>query len=161
MTSKNISLQKLLPVFLSFVVMGFVDIIGAATGYVKQDFQLTDFIAQFLPMMVLLWFFVLSVPVGVLQDKYGKRNTLNVGMVIQAFGLGLPFIHYSFPMMFASFIFLGIGNTIIQVSSNPLLQDVSPDEKLASYMSTSQFVKAIVSFGGPIIASFMAIHFGN
>ena len=161
MTSKNISLQKLLPVFLSFVVMGFVDIIGAATGYVKQDFQLTDFIAQFLPMMVLLWFFVLSVPVGVLQDKYGKRNTLNVGMVIQAFGLGLPFIHYSFPMMFASFIFLGIGNTMIQVSANPLLQDVSPEEKLASYMSTSQFVKAIISFAGPIIASFMAIHFGN
>jgi fucose permease len=161
MTAKNISLQKLLPVFLSFVVMGFVDIIGAATGYVKQDFQLTDFIAQFLPMMVLLWFFVLSVPVGVLQDKYGKRNTLNVGMVIQAFGLGLPFIHYSFPMMFASFIFLGIGNTVIQVAANPLLQDVSPDEKLASYMSTSQFVKAIISFSGPIIASFMAIHFGN
>jgi len=161
MTAKNISLQKLLPVFLSFVVMGFVDIIGAATGYVKQDFQLTDFIAQFLPMMVLLWFFVLSVPVGVLQDKYGKRNTLNVGMVIQALGLGLPFIHYSFPMMFASFIFLGIGNTVIQVAANPLLQDVSPDKKLASYMSTSQFVKAIISFSGPIIASFMAIHFGN
>jgi hypothetical protein len=48
-------------VFLSFVVMGFVDIIGAATGYAKQDFQLTDFVAQFLPMMVLLCFFVLSV----------------------------------------------------------------------------------------------------
>jgi len=112
-------------------------------------------------MMVLLWFFVLSVPVGVLQDKYGKRNMLNVGMVLQAIGLGLPFLHYSFPMMFASFILLGIGNTVIQVSANPLLQDVSPGDKLASYMSTSQFVKAIISFSGPIIASFMATHFGN
>ncbi len=161
MTTKNIGLQKLLPVFLSFVVMGFIDIIGVATGYIKQDFGLTDFIAQFLPMMVLLWFFVLSVPIGVLQDKYGKRNMLNIGMILQAFGLGLPFVHYSFAMMFASFIFLGIGNTVIQVSANPLLQDVSPDEKLASYMSTSQFVKAIISFSGPIIASFMAIHFRN
>jgi FHS family L-fucose permease-like MFS transporter len=161
MIKENKGLLKLLPVFLSFIVMGFIDIIGVATGYVKQDFGLTDFIAQFLPMMVLLWFFVLSVPVGVLQDKYGKRNMLNIGMVVQAFGLGLPFIHYSFPMMFASFIFLGIGNTIIQVSANPLLQDVSPDDKLASYMSTSQFVKAIISFSGPIIASFMATHFGN
>ena len=148
MTTKNIGLQKLLPVFLSFVVMGFIDIIGVATGYIKQDFGLTDFIAQFLPMMVLLWFFVLSVPIGVLQDKYGKRNMLNIGMILQAFGLGLPFVHYSFAMMFASFIFLGIGNTVIQVSANPLLQDVAPDEKLASYMSTSQFVKAIISFSG-------------
>ncbi len=161
MIKENKGLLKLLPVFLSFIVMGFIDIIGVATGYVKQDFGLTDFIAQFLPMMVLLWFFVLSVPIGVLQDKYGKRNMLNIGMVVQAFGLALPFIHYSFPMMFASFIFLGIGNTIIQVSSNPLLQDVSPDDKLASYMSTSQFVKAIISFSGPIIASFMATQFGN
>ncbi len=161
MTSSKIGLSKLLPVFLSFVVMGFIDIIGVATGYVKQDFQLTDFIAQFLPMMVLLWFFVLSVPVGVLQDKYGKRNMLNIGMVLQAIGLGLPFLHYSFPMMFASFILLGIGNTVIQVSANPLLQDVSPGDKLASYMSTSQFVKAIISFSGPLIASFMASHFGN
>ena len=161
MSSSKVQMNKLLPVMLSFVIMGFVDIIGVATGYVKQDFKLTDFVAQFLPMMVLLWFFILGVPAGVLQDKIGKRNMLNLGMVIQAIGLGLPFIYYSFPMMFASFILLGIGNTIIQVSANPLLQDVSPSDKLASYMSTSQFVKAIVSFGGPIIASFLARSFGD
>jgi fucose permease len=82
-------------------------------------------------------------------------------MVLQAIGLGLPFVHYSFAMMFASFILLGIGNTVIQVSANPLLQDVTPSEKLASYMSTSQFVKAIISFSGPIIAAFMAKSFGD
>ena len=161
MNNSKFGLSKLLPVFMSFIVMGFIDIIGVATGYVKQDFNLTDFYAQFLPMMVLLWFFVLSVPVGILQDKYGKRNMLNIGMLLQAVGLGVPFIHYSFPMMFASFILLGIGNTIIQVSSNPLLQDVSPKEKLAAYMSTSQFVKAIISFSGPILTAWLAGHFGN
>lgn len=161
MNSSKINLSKIIPVLFSFIVMGFVDIIGVATGYVKHDFQLTDFIAQFLPMMVLLWFFVLSVPAGVLQDKFGKRNMLKVGMLIQAIGLGVPFIYYSFPMMFASFILLGIGNTVIQVSANPLLQDVTPSDKLASFMSTSQFVKAIISFSGPLIATFMASFFGN
>ena len=152
---------KILPVFLSFVVMGFVDIIGVATGYIKLDFKLSDFIVQFLPMMVLLWFFVLSVPAGILQDRYGKRKMLNLGMIIQAAGLGLPFVHYSFGMMFASFILLGIGNTVIQVSANPLLQDVSPSAKLPSYLSTSQFIKAIISFSGPIITTFFAASFGN
>lgn len=161
MTKQKTKWSRLLPVLLSFVVMGFVDIIGVATGYIKQDFELTNFAAQFLPMMVLLWFFVLSVPAGVLQDKVGKRNMLNAGMVIQAVGLGLPFLHYSFGMMFASFILLGIGNTVIQVSANPLLQDVSPPEKLASYLSTSQFVKAIISFAGPLIATFFAVQFGD
>lgn len=161
MNRSKFGLKKTLPVFMSFIVMGFVDIIGVATGYVKQDFELSNFIVQFLPMMVLLWFFVLSVPAGVLQDKIGKRNMLNAGMVIQAVGLGLPFVHYSFTMMFASFILLGIGNTIIQVSANPLLQDVTPPEKLASSMSTSQFIKAIISFSGPLIATFLAKNFGD
>lgn len=161
MTANKVQWSKLLPVFLSFIVMGFIDIIGVAVGYVKQDFEVSDFIAQFLPMMVLLWFFVLSVPVGILQDKVGKRNMLNTGMILQALGLGLPFVHYSFGMMFAAFILLGIGNTIIQVSANPLLQDVSPAEKLASYLSTSQFVKAIVSFAGPLITTFLAVEFGD
>jgi len=161
MKTKKVQWSKLFPIFLSFIVMGFVDIIGVATGYIKQDFELTDFVVQFLPMMVLLWFFVLSVPASILQDKYGKRNMLNIGMIIQATGLGLPFIYYSFGMMFASFILLGIGNTVIQVSANPLLQDVSPSEKLASYMSTSQFIKAIISFSGPLIATFLATSFGD
>ncbi|MBK6283811.1 MAG: MFS transporter [Draconibacterium sp.] len=161
MTTKQANWSKLFPAFFAFIVMGFVDIIGVATGYIQLDFKLTNFIAQFLPMMVLLWFFILSVPAGVLQDKFGKKNMLMIGMVIQAVGLGLPFVHYSFAMMFASFILLGIGNTIIQVSANPLLQDVSPAQRLASYMSTSQFVKAIISFSGPLIAAFVASRFGD
>ncbi|NLB93372.1 MAG: sugar MFS transporter [Bacteroidales bacterium] len=161
MTAQRVKWSRLLPVLLSFMVMGFVDIIGVATGYVKQDFELSNFVVQFLPMMVLLWFFILSVPAGVIQDKVGKRNMLNTGMVIQAIGLGLPFLHYSFGMMFASFLLLGIGNTLIQVSSNPLLQDVSPGAKLASFLSTGQFLKAIISFAGPLIATFLAIRFGD
>ena len=52
MTTKQISWGKLFPAFFAFIVMGFVDIIGVATGYIQLDFELTSFIAQFLPMMV-------------------------------------------------------------------------------------------------------------
>jgi uncharacterized membrane protein len=47
MSNSKIGIQKLIPVFLSFVVMGFVDIIGVATGYVKQDFALTSLHSSF------------------------------------------------------------------------------------------------------------------
>ena len=141
--------------------MGFTDIIGVATGYIKQDFDLTNFAVQFLPMMVLLWFFVLSVPAGILQDNVGKRKMMNIGILIQALGMALPFLHYSFFMMFVAFLLLGIGNTLIQVSANPLLQDVSPPEKLSSLLSTGQFLKAIVSFAGPLLTTFLATRFGD
>ena len=161
MATRKMKIHKLLPVLLSFIVMGFADIIGVATGYIKQDFDLTNFAVQFLPMMVLLWFFVLSVPAGILQDKVGKRKMLNIGIWIQAFGMVLPFIHYSFPMMFVAFLMLGVGNTLIQVSTNPLLQDVSPPEKLSSLLSTGQFIKAMISFAGPLITTFLATRFGD
>jgi MFS transporter, FHS family, L-fucose permease len=154
-------LVKTLPVFMSFIVMGFVDIVGVATGFIKKDFGLTDDLAQLIPSMALFWFFVMSVPSGILQDKYGKRRMLNIGMLLTGLGMVIPFFHYSFPVMLASFIVLGIGNTIVQVSANPLLHDVAPREKYASYMSLSQFIKAIVSLLGPIITTLMASVFGN
>jgi len=152
---------KTLPVFMSFIVMGFVDIVGVATGFIKKDFGLTDDLAQLIPSMALFWFFVMSVPSGILQDKYGKRRMLNIGMLLTGLGMVIPFLHYSFPIMLAAFIILGIGNTIVQVSANPLLHDVAPREKYASYMSLSQFIKAIVSLLGPVITTLMASAFGN
>ena len=146
---------------MSFIVMGFVDIVGVATGFIKKDFGLTDDLAQLIPSMALVWFFLLSVPSGILQDKFGKKQMLNIGMLLTGLGMVIPFIHYSFPVMLAAFIVLGIGNTIVQVSANPLLHDVAPREKYSSYMSLSQFIKAIVSLLGPVITTLMASMFGN
>jgi fucose permease len=160
MTSK-IKWNKLLPVFMSFIVMGFVDIVGVSTGYIKNDFGLSDNLAQLIPSMAFIWFFFLAVPVGIFQDKWGKKNMLVLGMAFSGVGMLIPFIGYSFPIMLAAFVFLGIGNTIVQVSANPLLQDVSPREKFSSFMSLTQFVKAIVSLVGPIIAAVAATQFGN
>jgi len=160
MTSK-IKWNKLLPVFMSFIVMGFVDIVGVSTGYIQKDFDLPDNLAQLIPSMAFIWFFFLSVPVGIFQDKWGKKNMLLLGMALSGVGMLIPFIGYSFPIMLAAFVFLGIGNTIVQVSANPLLQDVSPREKFSSFMSLTQFVKAIVSLLGPIIAAVAATQFGN
>jgi MFS transporter, FHS family, L-fucose permease len=161
MGNSKIGLRKTLPVFMSFIVMGFVDIVGVATGFIKKDFGLTDDLAQLIPSMALFWFFLLSVPSGILQDKFGKRRMLNIGMLLTGLGMVIPFFHYSFPIMLAAFIVLGIGNTIVQVSANPLLHDVAPREKYSSYMSLSQFIKAIVSLLGPVITTTMAAVFGD
>lgn len=158
---KKINLAKLLPLLLAYVVMGFVDIVGVSTGFVKQDFDLTDDLAQLIPSMAFLWFFLLSVPVSILQGRYGKRNILNIGILITGIAMIIPFIYYSFPTVLLTFLLLGIGNTIVQVPINPLLHDVVPREKYSSYMSLTQFIKAISSLMGPIIAAWLALQFGN
>lgn len=161
MTTKKINISKILPVFLTFIVMGFVDIVGVSTGYVQKDFELSDTLAQFIPSMVFIWFFVFSIPVGILQDKIGKKKMMNIGIAVTLFGMLLPFVYYSFSMVLIAFVFIGIGNTIVQVSANPLLQEVTSKEKLSSFLSLSQFVKAITSLLGPIIATYMALQYDD
>jgi fucose permease len=146
---------------LAYVVMGFVDIVGVSTGFVKKDFNLADDMAQLVPVMAFLWFFLLSIPVSLLQDRFGKRNTLNIGIVITGIAMVIPFIHYSFPLMLGAFLLLGVGNTLVQVSINPLLYDVVTKSSYSSYMSFTQFVKAVSSLLGPIIAAWVALQFGN
>jgi len=152
---------------MSFIVMGFVDIVGVSAGYAQKDFNLTDSVAQLIPSMAFVWFFLLSVPTGLLLDRYGKKRILNIGMGVTGLGMALPMVTYlseslySFPLMLVAFILLGIGNTIVQVSANPLLHDVTPVAKFSSFMSLTQFVKAIISLIGPIIATLMASSMGD
>jgi MFS transporter, FHS family, L-fucose permease len=167
MSTQKVKMVQILPVFMSFVVMGFVDIVGVSVGYAKKDFGLSDSLAQLIPSMAFVWFFLLSVPTGILLDKFGKKRILNIGMGITGLGMALPMLGlvsaslYNFPVMLVAFVLLGIGNTIVQVSANPLLHDVTPLEKFSSFMSLSQFVKAIVSMVGPMIATLMVTQFGN
>ncbi|HZK97981.1 MAG TPA: MFS transporter [Prolixibacteraceae bacterium] len=159
--NKESSFAKILPVLFGFFVMGFVDLVGIATNYVKQDFLLSDTLANLLPMTLFLWFAVLSVPTGLLMNKLGRKNTVILSMIITFLAMMIPLISYSFPMMLVAFGLLGIGNTIIQVSLNPLLTNVVRGDRLTSSLTLGQFIKAIASFLGPILAGVAAGSFGN
>jgi fucose permease len=111
--------------------------------------------------MVFLWFALLSIPTGIFQDRRGKRVTVNLGMGITALGVILPFIHYTYLTAVLGFMVLGIGNTILQVSANPLLLDISAEKNKAANLSLSQFIKAVAGMLGPIIVAAMARYTGN
>jgi FHS family L-fucose permease-like MFS transporter len=155
------SITKALPVLFGFFIMGLVDLVGIATNYVKQDFALSDTLANLLPMSLFLWFAVLSVPTGMLMNKLGRKRTVLLSMAISFLAMLLPLIGYNFAMMLVAFGLLGIGNTFIQVSLNPLLTNVVRGDRLTSSLTLGQFIKAIAAFLGPIIAGAAATSFGN
>lgn len=153
---KSAGWSKILPVFMAFFVMGFVDIVGTATAYVKRDFELSETFAQLLPMMIFIWFAILSVPVGIFQSKRGKKKTLLIGIFVTLIAMTLPFLFYNYSLILMSFILIGIGNTIIQVASPPLLYEVSNKDKYSSNMSFSQLIKAVTALLGPIATAEIA-----
>jgi len=158
---KKINFRFVLPVLMSFFVMSFCDLVGISLDRAKGDLHLTNTLAGLIPMAVFMWFLILSVSVGTLQDRIGKRNMLNIGMALTALGLLLPYFAYSFTTLLIGFALLGIGNTIVQVSANPLMVDVVPKDKASSFLSFSQFIKAIGSMVAPFLAAWLAMQFGD
>lgn len=142
----------LIPVMLCFFAMGFVDLVGIASNYVKADLKLTDAEANIFPSLVFFWFLIFSVPTGMLMNKIGRKKTVLLSLVITAFSLLLPLFGESYSLMLVSFSLLGIGNALMQTSLNPLISNIITPDKLASSMTFGQFVKAIASFIAPYIA---------
>ena len=159
--SKNSVSRSVLPVLFGFFVMGFCDVVGIATSYVKADFHLTETVAGFLPSMVFLWFLLLSVPTAILMNKIGRKQTVMLSMLVTVVGMFVPFASYNMVTCMIGFALLGIGNTILQVSLNPLLTNVVKGDALTSSLTTGQVVKAVSSFTGPFIAAFALNSLGN
>ena len=142
----------LIPVMLCFFAMGFVDLVGIASNYVKADLHLTDSVANIFPSLVFFWFLIFSVPTGMLMNKLGRKNTVMFSLVVTVLSLLLAFYGKNFAVMLIAFSLLGIGNTLMQTSLNPLVATILGGENLASTLTFGQFIKAIASFLAPYLA---------
>ena len=143
---------KLIPVMLCFFAMGFVDLVGIASNYVKVDLNLTDAQANIFPSLVFFWFLIFSVPTGILMNKIGRKKTVLLSLAVTFASLLIPVFGDGYVIMLLSFSLLGIGNALMQTSLNPLLSNIITGDKLASTLTFGQFVKAIASFLAPYIA---------
>lgn len=132
--------------------MGFVDLVGIASNYVKADLALTDAQANIFPSLVFFWFLIFSVPTGMLMNRIGRKRTVLLSLAVTAVSLLLPLFGDGYGLMLCSFSLLGIGNALMQTSLNPLLSNIISGDKLASSLTFGQFVKAIASFLAPYIA---------
>ncbi len=151
MSKQNKSIY-LIPVMLCFFCMGFVDLVGIASNYVKEDLGLTDSVANVFPSLVFFWFLIFSVPTGMLMNKIGRKNTVLLSLIVTVISLVIPLFGNSFGVMLVAFSLLGIGNALMQTSINPLAMLIIGDKNLASTLTFGQFVKAIASFLAPYLA---------
>jgi len=149
--------KKTVPVFLAFLVMGFGDAVGPFVSLAKNEFTLSNTMAFLIPFVGFIMFGILSVPMGILQSRKGKKFILNLGLVIMGIGMLLPLFGLSsFELFLLTVLLLGAGATILQVAGNPIMRDVSAEGKYSRNLSLGQFVKAIGSLSGPVIPTIAA-----
>ncbi len=158
---------KILPVLFGFFVMGFCDVVGITSAHVKEDLlgayspAFRDTLSNLIPVALFSMFLIFSVPTGILMNRIGRKKTVILSNILTIVAMFIPLIEYTFFMSLVAFALLGIANTILQVSLNPLLTNVVKGDRLTSSLTAGQFIKAISSFSAPFIAAFAATQFGN
>lgn len=159
---KQNSILTALPVLFGFFVMGFCDIVGISSDYVQRTFNWSPVMTGFVPSMVFIWFLFLGIPVGNRMNRWGRKNTVLLSMAITVVGMLLPLSVYNSATCVAAYVLLGIGNAILQVSLNPLLNNVITNKSLlTSSLTAGQVIKAVSSLVGPEVVLLAVTHFGE
>lgn len=152
--SKTNSLTAILPVLFGFFIMGFCDIVGISSDYAKSAFGWSNTMTGFIPSMVFIWFLFFSIPIGIQMNKWGRKRTVLLSMLVTVIGMAIPLLKDSVACIMG-YALLGIGNAMLQVSLNPLLSNVVTDKRLlTSSLTAGQVVKAVSSFAGPFLMIF-------
>ena len=158
----TLNIRALMPVLFGFFVMGFCDIVGISSDYAASAFGWNSTMAGLVPSAVFVWFLFLGVPIGILMNKIGRKRTVLLSCLVTVVGMSLPLIAYTSLTTLVAYALLGVGNAILQVSLNPLLQNVISSEKmLTPSLTAGQVIKAVSSFAGPFIVLMAVRWFGD
>ena len=96
----KLNINKIIPIMLAFFTMGFEDLVGIATNHVKEDFTLSDTVANTFSVTVFLWFLIFSVPTSMLMNRIGRKKTVLLSMTLTLAGLVIPNLIYDSISMF-------------------------------------------------------------
>ena len=165
--------KKTIPVYLIFLAMGMIDSAGPMVSLAKDSFKISNTMASLLPMLAYIMYGLLSIPVGLLQDKKGKKYILNLGLTIALLGLVIPILSgmygkmvvdsssmMQFYKILMAILLLGTGGAILQVSGNPIIRDISDEGHYSKNLSLAQSFITVGSSMGFIIPVIMLHAFG-
>ena len=156
-----------------FLAMGLIDSAGPMVSLAKDSFKISNTMASLLPMLAYIMYGLLSVPIGLLQDKKGKKFVLNLGLAIALSGLIVPIFSgmygrmvvdgssmMQFYKILMAILFLGAGGSILQVAGNPIMRDISEEGHYSKNLSFAQSIITIGSSMGFLLPVIMLHAFG-
>lgn len=165
--------KKAIPLYLIFTAMGLVDATGPMVSLARESFSISTTMATLLPLFGYIMYGLFSVPMGVLQDRKGKKFTMNLGLSIALVGLLIPVFSgmrgsmvidsgslHQFYRILVAILFLGAGASILQVSGNPMMRDVSEEGDYSRNLTLAQSFISVGSSLGFLLPVLMLYLFG-
>ncbi len=150
-------------VFVIFFVISFLtNILGPLIPDIIDGFKLNHLaLAAFLPFSFFAAYGVMSIPSGILVDKYSAKTVMTTAFCLALIG---SFLFAFFPgfyiAMFSLFI-IGIGMAMLQVAINPILRVAGGEENFAFNSVMAQLVFGLASFLSPQVYTYLVQNLKN
>jgi fucose permease len=143
-------------VLLIFFAISFLtNILNSLLPTIKADFGLSFALAGFLPFSFFLAYGVMSIPSGILIERYRERPVLVASFVVACAGSLLFAALPRYGIALSSLFLIGLGMAMLQVAINPLLRVAGGEEHFAFFSVLGQFVFGLASWFSPDLYSYL------
>ena len=146
-------------VFIIFAVIAFLtNILNPLIPDVKKSFELSNTMVGILPFAFFIAYGIMSIPSGILVEKYGEKKMLLIPFML-AFAGAIVFVSIpSLPIYIISLFSIGVGMAMLQVTINPLLRVTGGEEHFAFNSVIAQLFFGGASYLGPYLYSYLVIN---
>lgn len=159
--NKNLIVFLILAIF--FVISFLTNILGPIIPDIIDSFDLSIGLAGFLPFSFFVAYGVMSIPSGILVEKYKEKPVMVAAFTMAFVGALLFALMPSFYIALTSLFIIGIGMAMLQVVINPLLRTAGGEEHFAFNSVMAQLAFGAASFLSPLLYSYLVanIHSNN
>lgn len=146
-------------IFLIFFVISILtNILGPLIPDFINDFKLSLTLAAFMPFSFFVAYGVMSVPAGMLVDRYTEKPVIIVAFILAFCG---SFLFATFPYFLIgmlSLFLIGIGMAMLQVAVNPLLRTAGGEEHFAFFSVMAQLIFGSAAYIAPQVYSYLVVN---
>ena len=148
---KNLGMLALIMAFW-FTISFITNILGPLIPDIIHNFNLSDLaMAGFIPTSLFIAYAIMSIPAGLIIDRFGEKPVLFLGFLMPFIGTTLFACMHTYPVLLASSFIIGLGMAMLQTVINPLQRVVGGEENYAFVAEVAQFVFGIASFLSPLV----------
>jgi len=146
-------------IFLIFFVISFLtNILGPLVPDIIRSFSLTLTLAGFLPFSFFIAYGVMSIPAGMLVERYKEKRVMLAAFLMALAGALFFASVPRFSVALTSLFLIGIGMAMLQVAINPLLRVAGGEEHFAFNSVFAQLIFGLASFLSPKVYSYLVLN---
>lgn len=143
-------------IFLAYFTFGMItNILGVIIPEVIKQYQLSLFAAGFLAFSFFLAYGLVSIPTGLLMDRFGAKALVLLGVALMGLGCLVVAWAQNYPLMLAMIFAVGVGVTVLQTAGNPLIQHLDRPQNYHRNLTLTIGFCGIGAFLGPFILAFI------